>query len=95
MYVKNWFRRGDCIPVFSRRMKKEIVLLHSDNCWEGGNFCSDLPENFDSDEKSILDDSGLLHGPARKSDSVRIDGSICWLAVQGLMRNKMDWYRPL
>ena len=95
MYVKNWFRRGDCIPVFSKRWEKEIVLLHSDNCWDGENFCSDIPENFDASEKSIVDNNGLLHGSAKKSGSVRSDGSVCWLAVLGLMTNKMDWYHVM
>ena len=95
MYVKNWFRPGDCIPVFSRRLQKEIVILHSEGCWKKDNFCCELPDNVDENGDSILDDDGLLHGPAKKSGSVREDGSMCWLAVQGLMINKMDWYKPL
>ena len=90
MYVNNWFKRNACIPVFSKRLKKEIVILHSEICWEQQNFCSEIPANFNVSEKSILDENGLLHGPAKKSESVREDGSICWLAVQGLMLKKMD-----
>ena len=93
MYVKNWFVRNSCIPVFSKRLKKEIILLHSEHCWDGNNFCSEIPENINTSEKSILDDNGLLHGLGKKSDSVRSDGSICWLAVRGLQLGKMDWYQ--
>ena len=93
MYVKNWFIRNACTPVFSKRLNKEIILLHSEHCWEGKNFCSEIPEQIDTSKKSILDDNGLLHGPAKKSDSVRSDGSICWLAVRGLQLGKMDWYQ--
>ena len=32
LYVKNWFFRNSCIPVFSKRLKKDIVLLHSELC---------------------------------------------------------------
>ena len=95
MYVKNWFRPGECIPVFSRRLQREIVILHSEICWKKQNICCELPDNIDLNESSILDDEGLLHGPAKKSGSVRSDGSMCWLAVLGLMMNKMDWYKPL
>ena len=28
IYMKNWYRRGDCIPVFSKRLKKELIILH-------------------------------------------------------------------
>ena len=83
------------IPVFSKRLEKEIVLLHSEKCWDRENFCSDIPENFDASEKSIVDNNGLLHGSAKKSGSVRSDGSVCWLAVLGLMTNKMDWYHVM
>ena len=71
-------------------MKKEIVILHSENCWENENFCGDIPEDISVSEKSTLDQDGLIHGPAKKSGSIREDGSICWLAVQGLMMDKID-----
>ena len=95
MYVKNWFIRNSCIPVFSKRLEKEIVLLHSEQCWEGKHFCSEIPENLDTNEKSVLDDNGLLHGPAEKSGSLGQDGVIFWLAVRGLMLGKMDGYHIL
>ena len=89
LYMKNWYRRNDCIPVFSKRLKKEIIILHADHCWEDENFCSELPENFDSSEKSILDENGLLHFPAVKSSTLQ-KNSICWLALRGLMMEKLD-----
>ena len=81
LYVKNWFVRNSCIPVFSKPLKKEIVLLHSELCWEGKNFCSEIPENLDSQEKSVVDVKGRIHGPAKKSGSVVEDATISWLAV--------------
>ena len=95
LYVKNWFVRNSCIPVFSKPLKKEIVLLHSELCWEGKNFCSEIPENVDSLEKSLLDVNGRIHGPAKKSGSVLKDGTICWLAVYGLLLGKMDGHKLL
>ena len=76
-------------------MGKELVILHSENCWDNENFCADIPANMSVTEKSVLDQDGLLHGPAKKSVSIRQDGSICWLAVRGLMVDKMDWYQVL
>ena len=32
MYMKNWYIRDTCIPVFSRKLKKEIILLHNEYC---------------------------------------------------------------
>ena len=91
MYMKNWYKRNACIPVFSNKLKKEIILLHSEQCWENGNFCSEVPENFDAPEKSILDVNGLLHVPAKKSQTLREDGSICWLALRCLMDKLVDY----
>ena len=34
MYMKNWYIRNACIPVFSRRLKREIILVHSEHCCE-------------------------------------------------------------
>ena len=95
LYVKNWIRKGDCVPVYSKRMEKEIVILHSEICWENQNFCSDIPKNLDISEHSALDQDGLLHGPAKKSGSIQKNGNICWLAVLGLIKEKMDWYRTI
>ena len=91
MYMKNWYVRNDCIRVFSKRLKKEIILLHSEHCWEKENFCSEMPGNFDQKEKSILDENNLLHVPAKKSETVRKDGSICWLALRGTMDKLTDY----
>ena len=91
MYMKSWYVRNDCIRVFSRRLKKEIILLHSEHCWEKENFCSEMPGNFDQKEKSILDENNLLHVPAKKSETVRKDGSICWLALRGTMDKLTDY----
>ena len=79
LYVKNWFVRNSCIPVFSKRLKKEIVLLHSELCWEEKHFCSEIPENLDSQEKSVLDVNGRIHGPAKKSGSVVEDRFIIFI----------------
>ena len=65
MYMKNWYIRNDCICVFSKRLKKEIILLHSKHCWEEENLCNEIPNNFDQKEDSILDENKLLHVPAK------------------------------
>ena len=79
----------------SKRLKNEMVLLHSELCWEGKNFCSEIPENLDSQEKSVLDVNGRIHGPAKNFGRVVEDGTISWLAVQGLMLGKIDGYKIL
>ena len=43
----------------------------------------------------MLDVNGRIHGPAKKSGSVVEDGTISWLAVQGLMLGKIDGYKIL
>ena len=54
-------------------------------------MCSEIPVNFDSAEKSILDENGLLHVPAKKSLILKENGSIYWLALRCLM-DKLDGY---
>ena len=93
LYMKNWFVRNACIPVYSKRLKKEVVLLHTEQCWEKKNFCPEIPLNLDITQKSVLDENGLLHGPIKKSHIIGKDGTICWLGVRGLMLGKMDWYQ--
>ena len=95
MYVKNWVVRNSCIPVFSKLLEKEIILLHSELCWENKNFCQEIPESLDTLEKSVVDDNGRIHGSAKSSGSVEEDGSICWLAVRGLMLGKMEDYQMI
>ena len=51
MYVKNWIRKNGCIPVLSKRMEKELVILHSENCWEKEIFCSEILENMSVTDK--------------------------------------------
>ena len=92
--MKNWYVvRDSCIPVFSKRLKKEVVLLHAEQCWENRNFCSEIPGNLETSEKSVLDENGLLHGSIKKSQIIYRDGTICWLGVRGLMQGKMEWYQ--
>ena len=96
IYMKNWYRRGDCIPVFSKRLKKELIILHSENCWEGENFCSDIPENVDTTVKSVLDENEIIHTAAmRKNGAVRKDGSICWLELLGLLQTHLPNYSTI
>ena len=52
--MKNWYRRG--VPVFSKRLKKEIIILHSDKYWVNKDFCSEIPEDVDTSEKSVFDE---------------------------------------
>ena len=61
MYMKNWYIRNACIPVFSRRLKRELILVHSEHCWENANSCSELPPMLDKKVRSALDSNGLLH----------------------------------
>ena len=96
IYMKNWYRRGDCIPVFSKRLKKELIILHSENCWEGENFCSDIPENFDTTVQSVLDENEIIHTAAmRKNGAVRKDGSICWLELLSLLQTHLPNYSTI
>ena len=46
MYMKNWYIKDKCIPIFSRKLKKEVILLHSELCWENENSCTDIPLNL-------------------------------------------------
>ena len=91
MYMKNWYIRDTCIPVFSRKLKKEIILLHNEHCWENGNPCAEFPQNLDKSEKSFLDTSGLLHIPAIKSGTLLKNGSIYWLALRCVMDKLVDY----
>ena len=91
--MKNWFVRNACIPVYSKRLKKEVVLLHTEQCWEKKNFCPEIPFNLDTTQKSVLDENGLLHGPIKKSHIIGKNGTIDWLGVRGLMLDKMNWYQ--
>ena len=89
--MKNWYIRDTCIPVFSRKLKKEIILLHNEYCWENGNPCAEFPQNLDKSEKSFLDTSGLLHIPAIKSGTLLKNGSIYWLALRCVMDKLVDY----
>ena len=60
-------------------------MLHSEQCWEGRNFCSRVLKKLDTNEKSTLDENEVIHGQAKTSGSVGEDGVIFWLAVRGLM----------
>ena len=51
LYMKNWYRRGDCVPVFSERLKKELLILHSEDCWVNKHFCSEIPDDAETSEK--------------------------------------------
>ena len=93
MYVKNWFIRNACIPVFSKRLKKEIILLHSEHCWEGKKFCTEILNILIQVRCQFWMTMDYCMDLQKKSDSVRSDGSICWLAVRGLQLGKMDWYQ--
>ena len=35
--------------------------------------------------QSTLDENNILHVPGKKSQALREDGSICWLALRGTM----------
>ena len=92
MYTKNWCIRNQCSRVFSRRLKKEIIWIHSEHCWENENFCREIPAHFDINEQSTLDENNILHVPGKKSQALREDGSICWLALRGTM-DKLTGYQ--
>ena len=92
IYMRNWYRRGDCLPVFSKKLKKELIILHSENCWESENFCSDIPENVDTSIKSVLDENDVIHTAGIKSTAIRKDGSICWLEILSLLKTHLPNY---
>ena len=73
------------IRVFSSRLKKEIIIIHSEKCWENANFCREIPANLNTIEQSSLDENNILHVPGKKSQALLEDGSICWLALRGTM----------
>ena len=92
MYMRNWYRIGDCIPVFSKRLKKELIILHSENCWESKNSCSDIPENVDTSVKATVDENNIIHTAAIKSTALRKDGTICWLELISLLATHLPNY---
>ena len=84
MYMKNWYIKNACIPVFSRKYKKEMILLHSEHCW-------DLPLNIDRKKLSYLDSSGLFHVPAKKSSTLMEDNSINWIGLRCVKGKLVDY----
>ena len=96
LYLKNWYRRGDCVPVFSKRLEKELLILHSEKCWVNKNFCSELPKDVDISQKSILDEHEIIHTEAKRRNGVfRKHDSICWLEIVSLLQTHLPNYRTL
>ena len=58
-YMKDWFIKDKCIRVFDDESKKEVLLLHSEDCI-ANNACTELPENFQK-EISFKDTHGIYH----------------------------------
>ena len=59
-YMKEWFEKNKCIRVFDNDLKKEVVILHSEDCISLRSCCTDLPKNF-STQKPIKDTQGITH----------------------------------
>ena len=86
--MKTWVRRGDCVPVFSKRMKKELFTLHPDNCWENVNFCSYITANIIVTKKLFLDQDGFM--PAKRYQAGWVNLLFSSEESNG---GKMDWYQ--
>ena len=96
LYMKNWYRRGDCVPVFSERLKKELLILHSEDCWVTKHFCSEIPDDAETSEKSVIDDNDIIHTDAtRRHGPFRQDDSVCWLEIVSLLKTHLPDYRSL
>ena len=48
-----------CSPVLSKENRKEIAILHSDDCWNLTSYCQKLPSWFYG--QSLRDHLGTLH----------------------------------
>ena len=56
LYMKNWIVKDSCSPVFCNNFKKEVAILHSNDCYGSATLfrlkplnkesCQDLPDDF-------------------------------------------------
>ena len=75
-YMKDWFIKDKCIRVFDDESKKEVLLLHSEDCI-ANNACTELPENFQN-LISFKDTHGIYH---LHSSSYMSSNSVNWEAL--------------
>ena len=59
LYLQKFIFLKQCSPIFSQENKKEIALLHCDNCWNFTSYCHKLPAWFFGEP--LRDKLGILH----------------------------------
>ena len=69
-----------------------MIILHSENCWESENFCSEIPTNVDTSIKAVVDENDVIHTAGIKSTAIRKDGTICWLELISLLDKHLPNY---
>ena len=45
-YTKNWLVNKSCTRIFSKSKQREVLFLHSQQCFDNTNRCPDLPSHY-------------------------------------------------
>ena len=59
LYTKDWFERDKCVRVFDDKTKKEVAILHSEDCI-AKNECINFPDDFQK-TGSFKDKEGITN----------------------------------
>ena len=75
LYLKNWIVSKSCTTVFCKEQRKEVAILHSEECLDFVNCCQDLPEWYCKGDEPLGDQHGIYH--LRLSNCIR-NGEVTW-----------------
>ena len=78
LYLKNWIVSKSCTTVFCKEQRKEVAILHSEECLDFVNCCQDLPEWYCKGDEPLGDQHGIYH--LRLSNCIR-NGEVTWSNV--------------
>ena len=72
-FTKNWIVAQCCMRIFSTSEESESLILHSIECFDNMNRCSDMPEHYDHEITNY--DGYVWHAALKDYFS---GGKICW-----------------
>ena len=77
-FTKNWIIAQCCKRIFSTSEERECLILHSNECFDNRNRCSDMPEHYDDEITNY--DGYIWHAALKDYFSGR---KICWKELNG------------
>ena len=81
LYMKDWFERDKCIQVFDDNTKKEVALLHTEDCVDK-NICTNFPDDFNK-TGSFKDTEGITN---LKASSYIASKTVNWMSILVILK---------